>query len=673
MFTAGFMVIVTDIANSTITRVDDPLPAGGDLEVSRGNMTFSYLFFVGKETTITADVYNHAISYASTWHYGDYAEYDFSQNLTETLDIELRVRSTSDPTSTEVHLNGALIGSFNSLPAFDIVTLHDISVVSGSHTIRVTQKSDSPSQGDSVIIDWIKVGNLTIEGELYDRSYGTDSNPSFRGVDMIVPSKLKAKFYVDGVLHWENLDIGSHTNAVPGDSLYSAVDFIPNSGFTNTSIKWTPSTPGFHTISVEVLSGVGGDINISNNIASKTIFVGIPPPKLYINTSLDKKDAVLNWDPPDFPGIDHYLIYRSTSQVNFDFNSVWKNTSIDMEIGELTPTPTRTMWNDTNSADPGNTSNFQKEYYYIIRSVFINDEVSGTSRTVGKWTRTFSEGVSAFSLPLEPMDVLYVDNLTTDMGAQYVKYINNTTSNWMQHDLGQGAQNNIEMRLGEGYEVMFNTKTNYTFCGMPGAMIHYTDATFGFDAHPEIGDARNISIFIGPDDHAVITWEFPQKSNSSISYWLFISDKRDGFWGTPNVDYHEFIRINCGTPGEWIQVMGYNVLQPGDERYYMIVPEDDNTLQRGVGKYSIGIWIEEYLAGYDSLGIPLKTGINETSDWYCDNIPDTIGINYYIHSEQRWSWHVWRMPKGAYDPNLVMAEGYQISTSSLTKFTFIGI
>jgi hypothetical protein len=94
---------------------------------------------------------------------------------------------------------------------------------------------------------------------------------------------------------------------------------------------------------------------------------------------------------------------------------------------------------------------------------------------------------------------------------------------------------------------------------------------------------------------------------------------------------------------------------------------------RGASTYSIGIWTEEYLQGYDTFGIPLKLDSNQTADWYCDNIPDTVGINYYIHSEQWWSWHSTRMPAGAYDPILEMTEGYQISTSNFTKFTFIGV
>jgi hypothetical protein len=76
---------------------------------------------------------------------------------------------------------------------------------------------------------------------------------------------------------------------------------------------------------------------------------------------------------------------------------------------------------------------------------------------------------------------------------------------------------------------------------------------------------------------------------------------------------------------------------------------------------------------YDTFGIPLKQSNYQTADWYCDKIPDTVGINYYIYSEQRWCWHSKRMPAGAYDPTLVMTEGYQISTLNATKFTFIGV
>jgi hypothetical protein len=104
----------------------------------------------------------------------------------------------------------------------------------------------------------------------------------------------------------------------------------------------------------------------------------------------------------------------------------------------------------------------------------------------------------------------------------------------------------------------------------------------------------------------------------------------------------------------------------------MVVPFNASGV-RGASTYSIGVWTEEYLSQYDTFGIPLKLGNYQTADWYCDNIPDTVGINYYIYSEQRWGWHSTRMPAGAFDPVLEMTKGYQISTSGPTKFTFIGV
>jgi len=105
----------------------------------------------------------------------------------------------------------------------------------------------------------------------------------------------------------------------------------------------------------------------------------------------------------------------------------------------------------------------------------------------------------------------------------------------------------------------------------------------------------------------------------------------------------------------------------------MVVPFISGTGERGVSSYTLGVWTASYLDQYDTFGIPLKPSSNQTADWYCDNIPDTVGINYYVNSPQRWSWHSTRMPPGAYDPLLEMTEGYQISTLSATKFTFIGV
>ncbi|UCF08236.1 MAG: PKD domain-containing protein [Thermoplasmata archaeon] len=109
--------------------------------------------------------------------------------------------------------------------------------------------------------------------------------------------------------------------------------------------------------------------------------IDILPPTLYINGSQDGEDAVLNWEPQLSLGVDHYLIYRSKSQIDFDFSTVWVNTSADNESGEPGPVPLRTMWNDTEASLPGD-DNYEVQYYYTIRAVNILGHKSSTSRTV---------------------------------------------------------------------------------------------------------------------------------------------------------------------------------------------------------------------------------------------------------------------------------------------------
>jgi outer membrane protein assembly factor BamB len=388
------------------------------------------------------------------------------------------------------------------------------------------------------------------------------------------------------------------------------------------------------------------------------------PPTLYINVSQDKENVTLYWDPPSTPDIDHYLIYRSASQTDFDFNTVWVNTSADNESGELGPISLRTMWNDTKAARPGD-PNFQKEYYYIIRGVNIFGRISTTSRTVGKWTKTFPQGVSTFSLPLESLGSFDTEWYTSNMNAEYIKFMNTTTHKWMQHNFGDGNTNNTQMKLGEGYEVKFNNQTNYTFTGMPGAMIMYDDDN-GFLGFEFDSDAKNLTAKVDSvAGNVTLTWDQPSTMDGDDSYEVYRSTTRDGFdtGTTVLLDTLPYGNETYDDPGV--------ILSPG-QYYYMIIPVNETGF-RGSSTYSIGIWTEEYLFGYDTIGIPLKIISNATADWYCNNIPETVGINYYIHIQQRWGWHSTRMPEGAFDVDVVRAEGYQISTSNTTKFIFIGV
>jgi hypothetical protein len=391
------------------------------------------------------------------------------------------------------------------------------------------------------------------------------------------------------------------------------------------------------------------------------------PPNLYINTSSDKKDAVLYWDAPTQPGIEYYLIYRSKSQTDFDFTTVWKNTQIDKEPAESIPIPLRTTWNDTNAANPANATNYSQQYYYTIRAVNSKGDISRTSRTVGKWTKEFSQGVSSFSIPLEPFETITSDYYLWDMNATYLKWMDPSDHIWMKH--GDGSVNNSILRLGEGYEVKFQNLMNYTFCGMPAAMINFDDDS-GFSGFDFSSEAKSLDATVSPTGNVVLRWQEPAVMGSGDWYEVYYSNTRDGFFGTPGVHYVSLPSINYGN--DFTIISGLGAHNPGSRLYFMLVPY--NSLgTKGSGTYSKGIWTEEYLAEYDTIGIPLKMSWNESADWFCDNIPDSVGINYYIYPDQRWGWHSTRMPEGAFDPVILMTEGYQISTASATKFTFIGI
>ncbi|UCE36875.1 MAG: SBBP repeat-containing protein [Thermoplasmata archaeon] len=388
-----------------------------------------------------------------------------------------------------------------------------------------------------------------------------------------------------------------------------------------------------------------------------------PPPKLYINISQDGEDAILYWDPPANPGIDHYLIYRSTSQIDFDLDNIWVNTSVNNEIDEAGPIPLRSMWNDTNATFPGNETNYEEQYYYIIRAVNTLGYTSRTSRTVGKWTKTFPKGVSTFSLPLESLQPITADYLRNDMKARYIKWMDPVNHIWMKH--GDGGDNDTQMEVGKGYEVSFDTSTNYTFAGMPGAMIRYDDDTGFLGFNPD-SEAKNLTATVDSlTGNVILNWTQPSSKGVNNQYYVLRSSERDGFWkgnyvqlATLNFDKLSYTDIGNATAGT--------------QYYYMIVPANETGVE-GASTYSVGVWTAVCLGQYDTIGIPLKIASNETVDWYCNNIPNMVGINYFIYSQQRWGWHSTRMPEGAYDPQIVMTEGYQISTSNATKFTFIGM
>jgi hypothetical protein len=438
------------------------------------------------------------------------------------------------------------------------------------------------------------------------------------------------------------------------------------------NIIWVPPISGSYDIYVAVdypTPGLLIEIDETNNIAHRSLEVFAPrPPNLYIEAKDD--DTLLLWTHNDDSLISHYLIHRSTSQNMFDFSLPWVDTANDSANG-VDPVdgqiiPKRTSWNDTNAAN----DTAPKEYYYIIRAVYINGKISATSRTVGKYTRIFSQGISTFSLPLEPFSNMFCDNYTTDMNATYIKYMDDVTNRWVKHNLGDGNVNNPLLEVSKGYEVEFTDQAKYTFCGMPGAMILFYDSTYGFNANPVNGDAQELTVSVDSASNTVmLIWPQPANMTSSDIFHVLRSTTRDGFWGNLGVDYEllttlaydELIYPDVGVATEWTQY------------YYMIVPLNQSSGKFGTSCYSLGVWTAGFNGHYDTFSLPLKPDSLKNMDWFCDEIEHTVGMNYFDFQFQEWSWHSTRMPASAFDPLIEMGLGYQISTSFPTRFSFIGI
>jgi hypothetical protein len=393
------------------------------------------------------------------------------------------------------------------------------------------------------------------------------------------------------------------------------------------------------------------------------------PPKLYIDILPNKDDILLYWDEPLSTGTDHYLIYRATDPRGFDFSTSWVNTSSDIDPADPSGVqwPGRLTWNHTGAADPFD-SEYEEQWYYCIRAVNVLGETSCTSRTVGKWTKEFTlGGVSTFSLPLEPLEIMNTtaDFYLADMNADYIKWMDPTTHVWNKH--GDGCVNDTQLEVGKGYEVRFSSATKYTFMGMPGAMIRYNTGSFlGFDYN---SDAKSLSAAVDPvSGDVILTWSEPGDPNT-VQCCIYYSTTRDGFHGTRSVDYN-LLAIIPVAPS--MMAIHAGAALSGMQYYYMVIPLNITDAE-GATTYSIGVWTSDYQSGYDTLGIPLILGSYPTADWYCDQMDDVVGINYFLNPGQRWSWHSEKMPEGAFDPVLMMTEGYQISTSNITKFTFIGV
>jgi hypothetical protein len=199
---------------------------------------------------------------------------------------------------------------------------------------------------------------------------------------------------------------------------------------------------------------------------------------------------------------------------------------------------------------------------------------------------------------------------------------------------------------------------------MPGAMIRYDD-DFDFSGFDYNNEAADITASVNTEGNVTLFWPRPKALDINDSYSIFRAEERDGF---NNGSAKLVGKLPYGKEF-WIDPY---IAFTGKPYYYIVVPVNRTGI-RGPSTYSIGIWTEEFNSQYDTIGLPLKMTTNHSANWYCQNIPEAIGINFYSVDYNMWIWHRTSMPEGAFDTDLLMTEGYQISTSETTKFTFIGV
>ncbi|TET91471.1 MAG: hypothetical protein E3J35_01805 [Methanomassiliicoccales archaeon] len=145
-------------------------------------------------------------------------------------------------------------------------------------------------------------------------------------------------------------------------------------------------------------------------------------------------------------------------------------------------------------------------------------------------------------------------------------------------------------------------------------------------------------------------------------YLIFRSERRDGLHNLSLSPIAETISNNW----QDISIIG----NEKSEYYYTVIPVDSQG-ELGSSTYSIGVFTEIYLAGSDTFALPLEPMEVYSIDWYCDNIPNIVGIVHLMKG--MWRLHAIEMPEGVYDAIATLGKGYQILFNGTTTiFTFIG-
>jgi hypothetical protein len=383
-----------------------------------------------------------------------------------------------------------------------------------------------------------------------------------------------------------------------------------------------------------------------------------PPLPPVLRIYLNGDDIRLDWDPSESADIDHYLIYRSTSKMNFDFKSVYVDTATDSDGGVI---PLRTTWNDVGAA----AASAPDEYYYTIRSVDDRDNKGYTSNLVGKTTLTFENGYNTFSLPLKPFEningsQLLESNVFTDDRDTVYKYSTNSQQ-WMGHGKNMPSSlDDFTLTFGEGYMIyIMEENAKVAFTGAAGTSIRFTEG---------VGDKENFqnSLTAGVSGYQVeLNWG---PDTDATGYAIYRGITRLGENSLNDFNLSSLHTIT-GPTTTWIDTTA-----TGNEYYYLVVAMDGT--KEGASTYSVGVKKTTLSQGYSLVSLELApktpTGTGRFSSEMFSG--DSGTLFYYDKAIGEWRGHPRILPENINNGEINTGLAYIVYTEAEdVSYAYTGI
>jgi hypothetical protein len=371
-------------------------------------------------------------------------------------------------------------------------------------------------------------------------------------------------------------------------------------------------------------------------------------------------DVVVTWVPQPGPQADRVLVYRASSQVDFDFAAPVANV-------------TGATWTDVGA------NTVDGPAYYTVRALNLSlPAFSTTGNTAGKWRHAFPDGRSTFSLPLAPYPwVDYTQPGWTDTVGELAFGSALNAVDYMEsgrwRSFPTDGESSTPLELGRGYVVSSSGTRRFTFTGLPAAMIAHCGFPpcpgAGFNAN---GDARNLSASV-VGNNIILRWPGLTGFFFNDRYEVRAARTPAGVLSDPGLDYTSFV-VPASGPGQ--QIFSHSgVAASGGAWYYLVVPLQHGAW-RGSSSYSLGVWTAAFASGYQAVGLPLmpwNAGLATRFDVSDLLVGGISGGHWFDLSRQDWVAHAAWMTAGTYDTPFVPNMAVQVDVATPTRLTFVGV